>query len=176
VSKLRVIKSDNPNTEKTKVPAELFDDSRLSWKAVGVYLYILTLPENEPITIGAVAAGSNKDSYDSVKSAIDELIATGYLEEVEEPAGSGWVYLIESDLPHDNIYKIGKAKDPYARFEAIQACSPVQLKLVHKVWSSDITKLERKLHNLFAVQRVHHEWFRLNADQVAYICAIKGEQ
>lgn len=54
--------------------------------------------------------------------------------------------------------KIGVAIDPYRRLLALCGASPVKLRLVGTI-RGDIGT-ERALHERFAAERVHHEWFR----------------
>lgn len=62
------------------------------------------------------------------------------------------VYVIESE---NGLVKIGEARNPRYRFSQIQACSPVQLRLVAILKDES----ECSLHKLFAQYRRNNEWF-----------------
>ena len=57
-------------------------DSRLSWKARGLHHYILSLPDDWSICIAHLTEQSLPDGEASVKSALKELEAQGYLSKV----------------------------------------------------------------------------------------------
>ncbi len=54
--------------------------------------------------------------------------------------------------------KIGFSEDILARFRDLQSGAPEPLELVHTI-SGGIQE-ERRLHRLFASERMHGEWFR----------------
>lgn len=53
-------------------------DERLSWKAKGVFVYLLSLPENWKIHYSEIATHA-KDGRDSLRNAVNELKEFGYL-------------------------------------------------------------------------------------------------
>ena len=57
-------------------------DSRLSWKARGLHHYILSLPDDWSICIAHLTEQSLPDGEATVKSALKELEALGYLSKV----------------------------------------------------------------------------------------------
>ena len=60
----------------------ILQDTRISWKAKGLYYYLSTVNENEKLTIEKLARVS-KDGRDNVRSALNELEEAGYLYLVE---------------------------------------------------------------------------------------------
>jgi len=61
-------------------------DARLSWKARGLYHYLLSLPSGWEINPAHLAEQSDKDGVDSVKSGLKELEALGYIPSSETPS------------------------------------------------------------------------------------------
>lgn len=79
----------------------------------------------------------------------------------------GWVYLAEArDLGR---WKIGRTRQPKQRGQSLQRQSPVPLRIVCTIKSSDTTSLESSLHEKFASKRVHGEWFELSHSDIEYI-------
>lgn len=54
------------------------DDERLSWKAKGLLVYLLSKPDDWK-TYLAQLVNSSTDGMDSVRSGFNELIASGYI-------------------------------------------------------------------------------------------------
>jgi len=67
---------DNPYVMVNK---QLLNNAELSWKAKGLLTYLLSLPDNWQIYEDEIVKHA-KDGKDSLKSAIKELIANGYIE------------------------------------------------------------------------------------------------
>jgi len=67
---------DNPYVMVNK---QLLNNTELSWKAKGLLTYLLSLPDNWKIYEDEIVKHA-KDGKDSLKSAIKELIANGYIE------------------------------------------------------------------------------------------------
>lgn len=57
-------------------------DDKLSWKAKGVFSYILSLPEDWKIYMGELEKHAT-DGKDSLRSAINELVEAGYIVKAE---------------------------------------------------------------------------------------------
>jgi hypothetical protein len=85
----------------------------------------------------------------------------------------GYVYLLQSSTGY---YKIGRTKDPQNRLATFSVKLPFEVEYEHIISSSNMNKLERKLHALFADKRVNGEWFDLSPDDVAYIKSMGGEK
>ncbi|MFI6448490.1 GIY-YIG nuclease family protein [Kitasatospora sp. NPDC050543] len=66
-----------------------------------------------------------------------------------------YVYLISS--PHARPVKIGRSANPKVRLSNLQACSPVELRLLATFPGGP--RLEKHLHQRFADFRKHGEWF-----------------
>ena len=81
----------------------------------------------------------------------------------------GYIYLIGSD---HGVYKIGKAKDVSNRYKLIGINLPFPTELLHTIAVSDMTYAERVLHQRYAKERQHGEWFTLSPEQLEEIKAI----
>lgn len=64
-------------------------------------------------------------------------------------------------LRFENLIKIGYTEDVEFRCKALQAMSPVELKLVAVIEDVD-SKFEKELHKRFKKFRSHGEWFFIN--------------
>lgn len=67
---------------------KLLNDSQLSWKAKGLLSYLLSLPDDWKINVEDLKKRS-KDGRDATRSAINELMRTGYIEREEARDGKG---------------------------------------------------------------------------------------
>jgi hypothetical protein len=86
----------------------------------------------------------------------------------------GYTYLTEAP---DGLHKIGWAISPTEREGEFIVNVSIDMKLIHAMERDDPIALETMLHKLFAAKRVYKggkrtEFFRLNQDDVAYICSI----
>lgn len=81
----------------------------------------------------------------------------------------GYIYLIGSD---QGVYKIGKAKDVSNRYKLIGINLPFPTELLHTIAVSDMTYAERALHQRYAKERQHGEWFTLSPEQLEEIKAL----
>lgn len=67
----------------TQVPNSIINDGRLSYTALGLLVWILSLINNWHFTQGGIAGWNKKygrrNRKDSIKTALNELISTGYL-------------------------------------------------------------------------------------------------
>ncbi len=77
----------------------------------------------------------------------------------------GYVYLFETV---GGFFKIGQSIDPEERVKAF-ASLPFEIRLRHKIAVDDMDYWERDLHRNFAERRARGEWFRLTAEDVAWI-------
>jgi hypothetical protein len=66
---------------------------------------------------------------------------------------------------HNNLYKIGKSKNPEIREKTLQSEKP-SISII-KVFNKNI---ENELHLKYEKQRIRGEWFNLSNIQVKYIC------
>lgn len=147
---------------------EVFSDSRISWKAKGLWLGI----SNGVCTIRALADCS-AEGVSSVRSGLRELRSVGYIytfrnhakgarfAPVSEPvARAAYVYVLEGS---NGLYKIGQSAKPRLRF-AILGGQPL---LVCK--TSQPNELEAVLHHQYRGKRHHAEWFALSETDIAEI-------
>ena len=96
-------------------PNELLNDSSISLKAKGLYVYMQSKPEDWVFSIDRIAY-QNKDGKDSVRKAINELLDAGYLTRkkvFKESVGIISVYKIEQSLEKPTLEKaiVGKPND-----------------------------------------------------------------
>jgi len=80
-------------------PNELLNDSSISLKAKGLYVYMQSKPDDWIFSLDRIAS-QNKDGNDSIRSTINELIQSGYLSKSRFNNNRGGIY----------IYKIQGAK------------------------------------------------------------------
>jgi hypothetical protein len=66
---------------------------------------------------------------------------------------------------HNNLYKIGKSKNPKIREKTLQSEKP-SIKII-KIFDKNI---ENELHLKYNKNRIRGEWFNLNKIQIKYIC------
>jgi hypothetical protein len=79
------------------------------------------------------------------------------------------VYFIAENENDDHStlrVKIGRSSDIQARLRTLQTGSPYGLKIMGWINSNDDKKLERTLHERYADQRIHLEWFHLDPEDV----------
>lgn len=88
----------------TQVQNEFLEDNRLSWKAKGVLIYLLSRPEEGWTVNQQDIINRSKDSGTAVKSALKELKALKYLYIIKAKDykgkfnGSMWIY---DDIPFE---------------------------------------------------------------------------
>lgn len=82
MSVIRIQKRDSPYIMVDKSPLE---DSRLSWKAKGILVYLIGKPNDWKVRIADLISKSS-DGRDSVYSGLEELVSYGYMtrQEVRE--------------------------------------------------------------------------------------------
>ena len=82
--------------------------------------------------------------------------------------GVDYVYLMKDKV--NNLYKIGKSKNPKRREKTLQSEKP-SISMVFSVeFREDFN--EKVLHGRYAAQRVRGEWFDLSPAQVRYITKV----
>jgi hypothetical protein len=82
----------------------------------------------------------------------------------KEICRAGFVYLIQAD--ETRFYKIGKSKDIYKRLETLQVSSYSKLIVIHRIFSTNYTNLEKKLHIFYQDFWARGEWFEFSDDIV----------
>jgi predicted transcriptional regulator len=81
------------------IPRRVLQDSRISLRALGVLVLLLSMPEGWR-TSATKIAGSRKEGRDAIETALKELVAVGYLarHRVQYKNGTwGWVWLYGVD-------------------------------------------------------------------------------
>ena len=68
-----------------------------------------------------------------------------------------------------NLVKIGVTTDIRRRFQDIQLCSPVPLRILKTVEAFHAVSIESKLHKQFKDLNSHGEWFRFEDELKQYI-------
>jgi hypothetical protein len=86
--------------------------------------------------------------------------------------GTRWVYFVQGE--GGGPIKIGSATNIQQRLRDLQIGSPVLLTLLHGVQGD--YDLEYALHERFANDRLHGEWFTPSPELLAYIEGLKGTQ
>jgi hypothetical protein len=85
----------------TKVSNQVLEDATLSLKAKGLFAYLVKLPEGWKIRIVELAK-HHKDSRDSIRTGITELLDAGYLERLGRSRDKGqlkdYEYRINTDF------------------------------------------------------------------------------
>ncbi len=78
------------------------------------------------------------------------------------------VYFIRAD---NGLIKIGKSNNPKERLKALQAGSPLKLRIVKTIPGG--MNLEQKLHKYFDHLRQYGEWFKPNKELKEFIKGTK---
>ena len=89
----------NPNNPYVMIDKRISEDNRLSWKAKGIMLYLLSRPNDWAINLVDVEKQST-DGRDGVQSGVNELIALGYLERLQNRKGGkfgGVEYIVHEE-------------------------------------------------------------------------------
>jgi hypothetical protein len=72
----------------------------------------------------------------------------------------------------DRRVKIGWSYNPQARLQSLQVASPLQLRLLRTIRGGP--RQEQMLHEFYADERLHGEWFTASDRMVRFIARIKG--
>jgi hypothetical protein len=96
------------------------------------------------------------------------------LEQQEDQAGAevregDCVYMIQQGA--DGPIKIGFSSDIRARISGLQTANPYPLRLLKTIPGNEL--LERKLHSRFAKHRLVGEWFKPEADLLAFAAEVR---
>ena len=84
----------------------------------------------------------------------------------KKSGSSGFVYVCLSDI---GKYKIGASVNPERRVKELGLGSSIKHKLLFKIKSDDMFALEKILHDKFASDNIHSEWFDLDEDGIRYL-------
>lgn len=77
----------------------------------------------------------------------------------KEVSKAGFVYLIKAETT--SFYKIGKSKDVYKRLETLQTANQSELTVIYRIFSTNYSLLEKRLHKYYEEYWVRGEWFDL---------------
>lgn len=81
------------------------------------------------------------------------------------------VYLLQSE---NGLYKIGVSKNPTKRVRQLQTGNGEKIRLVHTYSTNIPFLLEKTLKNLFDVDHVNGEWFKLSLeDELTFLDVCK---
>lgn len=86
---------------------------------------------------------------------------------------SGFIYLAQAS--QTRWCKIGMSKHPYKRMSSLQTGSPLEIILIHRIFTFDMVALEKSLHDYYAAYSLRGEWFDLPAECIREFPAIANE-
>ena len=106
-----IIRAARPHQNYTVVHNELIEDTRLTWKARGILVYLLSKPDHWRTT-SAHLAGQSPEGLHSVRAALQKLERAGYIRRIKKQNSRGqWsTYTVVFDRPQpvDNyVDKVG---------------------------------------------------------------------
>jgi len=76
----------------------------------------------------------------------------------------GYIYVLKARL--GSYHKIGRTNNPKSRFAMLGIQLPFDVDIVHIAPVDDMYDAEISLHERFADNRVHGEWFELDSEDV----------
>jgi alkylhydroperoxidase/carboxymuconolactone decarboxylase family protein YurZ len=122
-----IIRSPRPDNHFSTFANEIIRDERLSFKARGILLELLSRPDNWRVSAEALAKG--KDGRDSVLSGLAELREIGYIVTTkhQEPNGQWVTQSVVFDEP-----KSGKPKSEKPKSEKPKSENPTPLEETRK--------------------------------------------
>ena len=103
-------KTINKKENFTSIHNKLINDSKISLKAKGIMLYMLSKPENWKYNPKEIAKNS-KDGLDSVYSGIKELMESGYISRIRHSDGTVDYFVFE-DAEENDIIDFSKKENP----------------------------------------------------------------
>jgi len=83
-----IVRSARPSSHFTVLSNQVIRDRRLSWRARGILVYLLSQPDNWRTT-SAHLASTGQEGRDSVRNALQELETVGYLVRQKHQDGRG---------------------------------------------------------------------------------------
>lgn len=133
----------------TVIQNSVLCDTRLSWKARGLFSFLLSKPDDWKVIVSYLADQSPKDGRASVTSALQELQEIGYLKKRARPKErgkfDGWDILLY-EIPDETM------SDNQTRFSEIpdETMSDLPSTVNRTLLSTDIqnTELQKKEENL----------------------------
>ena len=86
---------------------------------------------------------------------------------------SGFIYLAQAS--QTQWCKIGMSKQPYKRMQTLQVGSPLEIILLHRIYTFDAIKLEKALHEYYDAYRLRGEWFDLPLECIKEFPAVANQ-
>jgi hypothetical protein len=83
-----IVRSARPHHNYTVVHNQLIEDQRLSWKARGLIIFLLSKPDHWRTTT-AYLASQSPEGIHSVRSGLTELESLGYIKRIKKQNPSG---------------------------------------------------------------------------------------
>ena len=80
---MAIYRTDKSKDKFTSISTNIFNDNRLSSKAMGLMGYLLSNPDNYVLNIADIQRHC-KNKKTAIKSTINELIKFGYIEKVND--------------------------------------------------------------------------------------------
>ncbi len=77
---MSIIKHRNFKIPYTQISNQIINDPRLSYKAKGILIYVLSKPPNWVVRVTDLINRSPKEGLTSIRSGISELLLAGYAE------------------------------------------------------------------------------------------------
>lgn len=145
---------------KVKINLNVIHDPKLSLKAKGIYSCICMLGTiNDLFQLYELC----KESEDSLKSGVKELIDNGYSLPIDKTRGC--LYIITDTYGN---YKIGITNDMLRRNHEFSTDLP-RHKIILTYYSQRYKELEKIFHKKFKTKNIKNEWFRLTNQDIEYI-------
>lgn len=129
----------------------------------------------------ALILSSRKDTSKPFRRWIRDLLvslrkSSEFNDYIESNRGvsnlSGFIYLA---MTPNGWCKIGMSKEPYRRMSSLQTGTPLEVTLVHRVFTFNMPALEKALHDYFDAYWMRGEWFNLPKDCIKGFPAIANE-
>lgn len=98
-----IVRSPRPTENFSIISNQIIRDRRLSWKARGLLIFLLSQPDHWRTTTAHLASVSPEGIH-AVRSGMKELETLGYLKRIREqrPNGTWATHTIVYDQPVDN--------------------------------------------------------------------------
>jgi hypothetical protein len=100
-----IIRSARPHLNYTVVHNELIEDKRITWKARGLLIFLLSKPDHSRTTIAHLCSES-PDGPHAVRTGLKELELHGYIKRIKKQNPSGqWstaTVVFDQPQPVDN--------------------------------------------------------------------------
>lgn len=160
-----------------KYPLEVLHNEKLSWKARGIYGFVLS----KNLKIFSVYDFINSNAgITSIESGLNELLKNGHIKQVHDSIKvyslleatieitnqSGFLYVLGDNYGN---YKIGITKDVAKRLSTYKTHMPYDPVIIKIVFCNGVRSVEKAIHNKFKSNRLNGEWFKLGQDDLLYL-------